>query len=66
MATAMLGERRTLEKFADTHVCINCPRSLLVVRWSPKDNKHEVYCPHCKGTSGFVKARLVMEEDSAI
>jgi hypothetical protein len=61
----MLGERRILEKFADTHVCPDCPRSLLVVRWSPKDNKHEVYCPLCKAKGGFVKARLVMEDDSA-
>ena len=60
----MLGERRTLEKFADTHVCPTCPHSLLVVRWSATANSHEVICPRCKATEGFTKPKFVTEESS--
>ncbi len=51
MAIPMLGERRELERFANTHRCANCgDQSLLVVRWSAAANSHELWCPRCETT----------------
>ncbi len=62
MATAMLGERRDLERFVQTHTCLCCgPEALLVVRWNGKENNHQVYCPKCGNTEHFAKPRSLTQ-----